>query len=143
VARQGSPYPSDLTNEQWELMQRVVPEAKPGGRPRSVDMREVVNALLYLNRSGCIWRMLPHDFPPRTTVYEYFLVWRNNGIWQLMLDVLQEGYREVHPKRRSNTGEECLDSQIAKPTEQDGECGFDAGRSIADRNASCNCDPSK
>jgi putative transposase len=70
VARK--PYPSDLTDEQWELIELVIPAGKPGGRPREVNMREVINALLYQNRSGCQWDMLPHDLPHNSTVYEYF-----------------------------------------------------------------------
>ena len=70
VARRS--YPSDLTDEQWELIELVIPAARPGGRPRGVNMREVINALLYQSRSGCQWDMLPHDLPPKSTVYEYF-----------------------------------------------------------------------
>ena len=61
-------YPSDLSNEQWHAMSRVIPPAKPGGRPRTVDMRQVLNALFYLARTGCAWRMLPKDYPPKDTV---------------------------------------------------------------------------
>ena len=81
------PYPSDLTDGQWELLAIVIPNAKPGGRPRSSNMREIVNAMLYLNRTGCQWDMLPHDLPPKSTVYEYFAAWRDDGTWQHMLDV--------------------------------------------------------
>ncbi len=69
------PYPSDLSDAQWELISHLIPPAKPGGRPRGVDMREVINALLYLERSGCQWDMLPHDLPPRSSVFEYFSTW--------------------------------------------------------------------
>jgi len=93
------PYRTDLTDAQWELLQITIPAAKPGGRPRSTDMREVINTLLYLNRTGCQWDLLPHDLLPKSTVYEYFAAWRDDGTWQLMLDVLREGYREVHAAR--------------------------------------------
>jgi putative transposase len=71
-------------------MELVIPAAKPGGRPRSTNMREVVNTLLYQSRTGCQWDMLPHDLPPKSTVYEYFSDWRDDGSWQLMMDVLRE-----------------------------------------------------
>jgi predicted kinase len=77
-------YPSDLTDPQRDLIEIVIPAAKSGGRPRATDMREVINAMLYLERSGCQWDMLPHDLPPKSTVYEYFAAWRKNGTWQRM-----------------------------------------------------------
>ena len=89
------PYPSDLTDEQWELIELLIPAAKPGGRPRRSDMREVVNAMLYLNRSGCQWDMLPHDLPPKSTVYDYFAARRDDGTWQGMLDALREATRTL------------------------------------------------
>src|ERR687897_3637042 len=75
------PYPSDLTDAQWQLLAPLLPPAKPGGRPRKTDLREILNALFYLNREGCTWRALPHDFPPWRTVDEYFRRWRDDGIW--------------------------------------------------------------
>ena len=81
-------YATDLTDEQWAILEPVVPPAKHGGRPRAVNMREVLNTLLYLNRAGCQWDMLPHDLLPKSTVYDYFAQWRNDGTWQRMVDAL-------------------------------------------------------
>lgn len=77
-----SSYPSNLTQEQWQLLATLIPPALPGGRPRSVDMQAVVNAILYILCAGCAWRMLPSDFPCWKTVYHYFRTWRIDGTWE-------------------------------------------------------------
>ena len=87
------PYLTDLTDEQWAVLQPLMPRAKPGGRPRKVDLREVINTILYLNRTGCQWDLLPHDLLPKSTVYEYFSQWRNDGTWQRLLDALRAAVR--------------------------------------------------
>lgn len=75
-------YPSDLSDEQRQAIGRLIPPAKPGGRPRTVDMRDVLNALFYLARTGCAWRMLPKEYPPKDTVYYYFKNFRQDGTWE-------------------------------------------------------------
>ncbi len=88
-------YPSDLTDAQWRLLAPLVPPPKPGGRPRSVDMREVVDAVLYVVRNGVTWRALPHDFPPWRTVYHYFRAWRLDGTWEQVHDALRDAVRRA------------------------------------------------
>ena len=89
-------YPSDLTDEQWAILEPMIPPAKQsnrGGRPRQVDMREVLNTIFYLNRSGCQWDMLPHDLLPKSTVYDDFAQWRDDGTWAKMVQALREQTR--------------------------------------------------
>lgn len=89
------PYPSDLTDAQWEELTLLLPSAKPGGRHRSADLREVVNGILYVLRSGCPWRMLPHDLPPWGTVWWYFRQWRKDGTWERIHETLRPKVREA------------------------------------------------
>lgn len=75
-------YPSDISDEEWKVLEPLIPQEKPGGRPRTTNMREVINAIWYILRSGCQWRMLPHEFPPWSTVWSYFRIWRKTGVWE-------------------------------------------------------------
>jgi putative transposase len=121
------PYPDDLTEGQWRLLAPLLPEAKPGGRPRTTDLREVVNAILYLTRTGCGWRHLPHEFPPWPTVHDYYRAWRRDGTWQRIHDRLRERVRR-RAGRRPEPRIAVLDSQSVKTTDRGGEAGFDAGK---------------
>ena len=86
-------YKSDLSDKEWQIIKPLIPPPKPGGHPRTVDMREVVNAIFYLLRTGCSWEMLPHDFPPYSTVYYYFRRWQKRGFWEQLNQVLREQIR--------------------------------------------------
>ena len=113
------PYPSDLTDRQWRLLEPLIPPAKPGGRPRSANEREIVNAILYVLRNGVVWRALPNDFPPWKTAYHYFSTWRKDGTWDAVHEALRDrvrvaGGRDVSPSAA------ILDSQSVKTTEKGG-----------------------
>jgi putative transposase len=106
-------YPSDLTDAQWMLVEPMIPDALPGGRPRSVSMRQVINAILYINRSGNAWRMLPRDFGPWSSVYHYFRMFRDDGTWQHIHDKLREQVRRKAGKKPTPSAA-ILDSQSVK-----------------------------
>ena len=110
-------YPTDLTDEQWHLIEKRIPRAKPGGRARSANMREVLNGVLYLARTGCSWRQLPHDFPPWGTVHWYYRCFRLDGTWSKLHDVLRDKLR-IAEGRKVSPSAAIVDSQTVKTTEK-------------------------
>jgi len=112
-------YPTDMTNEQWQALSRLVPPTKPGGRPRRVDMRKVLNALFYVARTGGAWRMLPKEYPPKDTVYYYFKMFRQDGTWERIHDAMHKRVRVKHGKKRQPSTA-MIDSQSVKTTGKKG-----------------------
>lgn len=134
--KRGLRYPSDVTDAEWTILEDLIPPARSGGRPRTTDMREVVNAIFYLLRTGCGWQYLPTDFPPWQTVYEYFAAWGRDGTWERINHALVMATRE-REGREASPSAGIIDCQSARSAERGGRrldpVGYDAGKKVKGR----------
>jgi putative transposase len=130
--RDGLRYASDFTDAEWALIARLLPHRRRLGRPRTTDLRRIVEAILYVLATGCQWRALPSDFPPRSTVQGYFYAWRDTGLWRRIVSKLVRRARRAL-KRKPTPTAAIIDSQSTPTTESGGPRGFDAGKRVHGR----------
>lgn len=120
-------YPTDLTDAEWTILDPLIPSSKPGGRPRKVDMREIMNAIFYVLHGGIAFRMMPHDLPAWKTAYHYFRLWRMDGTWEELNGAMRERLR-VKAGREATPSGAVMDSQSVRTTEKGGHRAMTVAR---------------